>query len=123
MPAAANQNLPLIQQNYQVPITAGRTYPITGLGTGSMQVLASDGQRQQVTFHNPNNGDGTNGVTCWVCQSTDAVGNALPAAPNGAGTFTIFPGASQTFFGNMAKSAWNACAASAGQNLTAAVDP
>lgn len=118
-----NQNLPLIEQNFQVPIAASRTLAITGLGTGSTGVVAADQNRQSITFHNPNNGDGTNGVNVFVCQTTDANGNALAAAVNGAGSFTVFPGSDRTFTGNMAKSAWNACAGSGGQNLTIAVNP
>lgn len=120
---AANQGIPIIEQSYQVPITGSRTYAITGLGTGSTQVIDADAQRQSITFENPNNGDGTNGVNVAVCQEKDAAGNVLTCAVNGAGTFTIFPGASRTFTGNMAKSAWKASAASAAQKLTIAVNP
>ncbi len=120
---AANQGLPIIEQNYQVPITGGRTTAVSGLGTGSTQVIGADGQRSSITFHNPNNGDGTNGVNVFVCQATDASGATLSAAVNGAGCYTLFPGQTQTFMGNMAKSAWNACAGSAAQKLTISVNP
>lgn len=120
---AANQGIPIIRQTYEVPVTAGRTYAISGLGAISVQVIAADSQRQSLTFHNPNNGDGSNGVNVFVCQAQDASGAALAAAVNGPGCYTVFPGQTITFTGNIAKSAWNAIAAESVSNLTIGVDP
>jgi len=114
----ANPGIPNIEQNYLVPITAGRTTAVTGLGTGSTQVAAVDPQRRSITFHNPNN---TSAAVLFVCQAQDASGNAISAAVDGAGCFTIFPGSSQTFLGNVG-GAWNACASVAAQNLTVITD-
>lgn len=115
---AANLGIPNIEQNYLVPITGGRTTPLSGLGTGSTQAIGSDTQRRSITFHNPNN---TSAAVLFVCQAQDASNNALSAAVDGAGTFTIFPGSSQTFVGNVG-GAWNICASAASSKATVITD-
>jgi hypothetical protein len=115
---AANTGIPIIEQNYIVPTQNGRTTAVTGLGTASAQAIGADSQRRSITFHNPNN---TSAAVIFVCQALDAAGSALSATVDGAGTFTIFPGSSLTFTGNVG-GAWNACASAAAQKLTVITD-
>ena len=113
----ANANisaLVLNQQNVIVPTVNGGTYGFS-LGTGSTQILAANAQAQKVTFHNP----GT--VNVFVCQATDANGNALTPGAR-PGNWEIFPGGLFIFTGNGAGSAWLASAASgSGNPFTVAV--
>lgn len=107
----ANANisaLALNQQNMIVPQINGGTLGFA-LGTGSTQVLAANAQTQKVTFHNPGS------VNLYVCQATDANGNALTPGPN-PGNWEIFPGATWIFSGNGAGGAWLAAAASGSGN-------
>lgn len=115
---AANGSLPIIEQNYIVPIAAGRTTPVSGIGTGSQQAIGGDSQRRSITFHNPNVA-GTQ--ILYVCQALTAAGAALPASIDGAGMWVIYPGSSQPFVGNVG-GAWNVCASAAAANLTIITD-
>lgn len=105
------------EQNFIVPIAGGSTTPISNLSSASQQVIGENKQRSKITFHNPNI---TSNKNVFVCQAIDASGNALPASPDGAGTFAIFPGASITLEGNAARGAFNACTetGATGQALT-----
>ena len=106
----------LAEQNLIIPLTGGGTLGFS-LGTGSMTILSIQPQTQRIMFHNP----AVNGVAIYVCQATDANGNALTAGPN-PGNFAILPGATMTFTGNGVAGAWLAAAASGGSNpLTVAV--
>lgn len=105
--------LALAPQNMITPALAGGTLGFT-LGVGSTQVLAADPQRQKVTFHNPG---ATNIV--YVCQATDANGNALTPGPN-PGNWAVFPGGLLIFTGNGAAGPWLAAAAGANSPATVA---
>lgn len=115
---SANGPLPIIEQNYIVPIATGRTSPVTGIGTASVQAIGTDPQRRSITFHNPNVGSAQ---ILYVCQALTAAQAALPASVDGAGMWVIYPGSSQTFLGNVG-GAWNVCASAAGANLTVMTD-
>jgi len=107
----ANANigaLALNPQNMISPAVNGGTLGAS-LGTGSVQVLAADAQRQKVTFHNP----GT--IDLFVCQAFDSAGNPLTAGPN-PGNWLIFPGGLLTFTGNGVAGAWLGAARSASGN-------
>lgn len=105
--------LSLNPQNMVTPAINGGTIGAS-LGTGSTQVLAANAQVQKVTFHNP----GANNI--YVCQATDANGNALTAGPN-PGNWLILPGATWEFTGNGVAGSWLAAAATgAGNPLTIA---
>jgi hypothetical protein len=116
-------SLILNPQNYEVPRIEGATLLVSGLSASSQPVLLADTQRRRVVFGNPNDGSGDVPRNIYVCQADDARGNALPAHVNGAGMFTIFAGASLTFEGNVAKSAWNACMSGAPGVLSIVIDP
>ena len=110
MAASTNANigaLALNQQNMISPPINGATLGFS-LGAASTAILPQNPQVQKVTFHNP----GTN--TLYVCQATDANGNALTAGPN-PGNWEIFPGGFFVYTGNGAGAAWLA-AASTGSN-------
>lgn len=100
--------LALNPQNMITPLINGGTLGFA-LTAASTQVLPQNPQRQSVTFHNP----GT--VNVFVCQATDANGNALVPGANG-GSWIIFPGATWEFSGNGVAGAWLATSATAGPN-------
>lgn len=112
----ANANigaLALNPQNMVTPQINGGTLGAS-LGTGSVQVLPANAQVQKVTFHNPGN------VDIFVCQATDANGNALVAGAN-PGNWRIVSGGLLVFTGAGVAGAWLAAAASgAGNPLTIA---
>lgn len=116
--ASANGPQPLIEQNYIIPIATGRTTPVSGIGTGSVQAIGDDAQRRAITFHNPNQ---TSQQNLFVCQAKTAAGAALPASVDGAGMFIVYPGSSLPFVGNVGGT-WNVCASAAGANLTIITD-
>jgi len=95
-------------QNYISPAINGGTLGFS-LGTASTQVLPANPQVQKVTFHNP----GTNPI--YVCQATDANGNALTAGAN-PGNWLLYPGATWSFTGNGAGGAWLAAASTGSGN-------
>jgi hypothetical protein len=104
----------LARVNQIVPLTSGGTLGFS-LGTASTPILSVAPQTQRLMFHNP----GT--VNLYVCQATDANGNALVPGPNG-GSWIILPGATMTFTGNGVAGAWLAAAASgSGNPLTVAI--
>lgn len=108
------------EQTYIVPIVDGRTVAVGTLNAASVEVVGINPQRNSITFHNPNI---SSNINVFVCQAQDANGSNLPAAPDGAGCFCIFPGASLTFEGNVG-GAWNACSASgSNQALTVLCGP
>lgn len=112
--AAANQGVPLIEQNYFVPMKDGRVQGAT-VGTASQQMMTIDTQRASITFHNPNL---TSQAVLFVCPATAANGAALPAAVDGAGSFAVLPGSSVTFVGSAVGCAWNAVASAGGSHLS-----
>jgi hypothetical protein len=115
---AANTGIPIIEQNYIVPISTGRTTAVSGIGTSSTTAIGADSQRREITFHNPNQ---TVQQNLYVCQAQDAANNALAATVDGAGTFIIYPGSSLSFKGNVG-GAWTVCAAAAAAKLTIITD-
>lgn len=105
----ANQNaLTLNQQAMVVPSFVGGVLGAS-VGTGSAQVIPANPQTQKITFHNPGST-----VTLYLCQATDANGNALSAGLL-PGNFALLPGGTMIFTGNGAGLAWLA-AASGGSN-------
>lgn len=100
--------LALAPQNYISPNLTGGTLGFS-LGTASTPVLAANPQVQKVTFANP----GTQII--YVCQSTDANGNALTAGAN-PGNWPIVPGGVMVFSGNGVAGAWLAAAATGSGN-------
>jgi hypothetical protein len=98
----------LARVNTIVPLTSGGTLGFS-LSNASVGILSVQPQTQRLTFHNPGS------VTIYVCQATDANGNALVAGPN-PGSWAIFGGGTLVFTGNGVAGAWNAAAASAGSN-------
>lgn len=111
----ANANLSALalnQQNMIVPALAAGTLGFT-VGVGSTQVLSADSQRQKVTFHVP----GANPV--YVCQATDANGNAQTPGAN-PGNWQIFPGGLLIFTGNGTAGAWLASAPAGNTPFTVA---
>ena len=106
--------MPIIEQNYRVPITGGSTTAINTLGTSSVQVIAAAQSRKKITFHNPNV---VGNINVLVCQALDASGSALTAsfsAPGGG--FVIFPGSELPIEGDAAAGAWLAVAQSGSNN-------
>lgn len=100
--------LALAPQNYISPNLTGGTLGFS-LGTASVPVLAANPQVQKVTFANP----GTQII--YVCQATDANGNALTAGTN-PGNWPIVPGGVMVLSGNGVAGAWLAAAASGSGN-------
>jgi len=106
--------MPFIEQNQVISLGSGGTLGFS-LGTVSTQILPGSPQVRRITFHNP----GT--INLYVCQATDAKGNALTAGANG-GNWVIMPGGTFTFTGNGVAGPWLAAAASStGNPLTAAL--
>jgi hypothetical protein len=106
----ANQNaLTLNQQAMVVPSFVGGVLGAS-VGAGSGQVVPANPQTQKITFHNPG---GAN--TIYLCQATDANGNALTAGLL-PGNFALLPGATMIFTGNGAGLAWLAACPAGGSN-------
>lgn len=104
---------PFIFQNYQTGGGGPQVVAINGtLGTSSVQVIGPQANRQSITFFNPNSV-----ASVAFCPVTDANGNALAAAINGAGSYTLLPLGEKTIYGPCG-AAWNACASQASQSLT-----
>lgn len=71
-----------------IPVTSPKGWAIT-VGTASIQALPGAKSRTRIIFHNPN-------ATALIAVCPEANGsnaNPLPAVINGAGSFTILPGA------------------------------
>jgi hypothetical protein len=110
MGANANQSaLSLNPQNMVSPSFSGGTLGAS-VGASSAPVIAANPQTQKITFHNP----GSNNII-YVCQATDANGNALTAGLL-PGNYAILPGAWMTFTGNGAGLAWLAACPAGGSN-------
>lgn len=106
--------LPIIEQNYTIPVIGGSTVAVNNLGASSTQVITSAPARKNITFHNPNV---AGNVNVLVCQAQDSAGNTLTAsfsAPGGG--FVLFPGSSLIIEGDAAQSAWLAVAQSGSSN-------
>lgn len=97
---------PCIQQVQFFPVTTGVTTPIANLTTASVQVIAVNGQRKKITFHNPMTVANINVIVCPALSAAGAAISATFAAP--AGGYVIFPGSSMTFDGDAAGGAWKA---------------
>jgi hypothetical protein len=82
------------------------------LGTSSTTVLAPQTNRQGILFFNPN---ATANIA--ICPATDVNGNALAAAINGGGSYTLYPLAEKAIYGNCG-CAWNAIASAPSSSLT-----
>lgn len=88
--------------------SGGKVWPINGLGTSPIQVIAANPQRVALTFHNP----GT--IAVYVAPLLTATGATLvPSAGALGGCFEVFPGGLLTITGEC-QFAWQAFAASAG---------
>ena len=69
------------------------------LTAASKLVIGANPSRGAITLHNPNAN-----YSIWIAP----IGTS--AAPNGAGSFQIFPGADRDFVGaKLASCGWNAC--------------
>lgn len=96
---------PTMRVQQQIPVASPIGFPTVNLGTGSIQILAPDPNRNGVIFTNP----GT--VEAAVTPSN-------LAATIGAGSIIILPGATKQIIGNdlvKVNCAWNGIAQS-GQN-------
>jgi hypothetical protein len=114
----ANANISALVLNKQNLISPKLSAGTLGfsLGTGSTQILAANAQTGSVMFHNPGS------QIIYVCQATDANGNALTPGPN-PGNWAIFPGATWIFEGEGVAGAWlAAAAANSGNPFTVAAN-
>lgn len=101
---------PRIQQNYEIPVTGSVSGSSANtIGTSAAAVLAGDGNRRKVTFHNPNY-DSTGGTDLLLAQS------ASPSFAAPGGGFILLPAATMVFEGDLAQGPWYATAR-AGSNL------
>jgi hypothetical protein len=107
MPVRAIAGGPLASQT----ANGGKIWAVT-LGTVTAQIIAVNGGRQSLMFHNPGNGN------VYVAPATNASGGPLtPSIANPAGTFEIVAGGTLVV-GGECQSAWQGFAASAGNPLT-----
>jgi hypothetical protein len=89
----------------------GKVYAVT-LGTTTASILATNGLRQSLIFHN------TGSATAYVAPMTTANGSPLsPSLSALAGCFQLPAGATMIFRGEC-QTAWQAFSASAGNPLT-----